>query len=389
MENIIFLVKKFLTAFFIFVLSIYFLTSAGRTPYDYFTRLSSAFLTGKYYLSQNPVWLNELINIGPGKYTFVNPPIPAIIAIPFVWIFGNAFQQQYLAHLVGALSIIVVWTIAQKIKRDIKLSIWSSLLLGLGSIFWFLSATGSVWYLGQVTAVFFILLAINESLGRKRPFLIASFLACAFFSRLQLILSLPFFIYLTFRDSVSVKKIVSFSIPIALFFAAYFIYNFLRFGNPLQNGYTLIAGILNEPWFNKGQFSIQYIPNHLYLLFLKLPIFLKSFPYIQPSWAGMAIWITTPAFIYALKANIKDRVNIASWITILLVGLVNFSYGSTGFTQFGYRYAVDFYPFLTLLTIKGAAKTGIKWHHWVLLILSIAVNLWGVLWINKFGWVSF
>jgi len=365
------------------------LTSAGRTPYDYFTRLSSAFLTGKYYLSQNPVWLNELINIGPGKYTFVNPPIPAIIAIPFVWIFGNAFQQQYLAHLVGALSIIVVWTIAQKIKRDIKLSIWSSLLLGLGSIFWFLSATGSVWYLGQVTAVFFILLAINESLGRKRPFLIASFLACAFFSRLQLILSLPFFIYLTFRDSVSVKKIVSFSIPIALFFAAYFIYNFLRFGNPLQNGYTLIAGILNEPWFNKGQFSIQYIPNHLYLLFLKLPIFLKSFPYIQPSWAGMAIWITTPAFIYALKANIKDRVNIASWITILLVGLVNFSYGSTGFTQFGYRYAVDFYPFLTLLTIKGAAKTGIKWHHWVLLILSIAVNLWGVLWINKFGWVSF
>jgi uncharacterized membrane protein len=124
-------------------------------------------------------------------------------------------------------------------------------------------------------------------------------------------------------------------------------------------------------------------------MFLKLPIILKDFPFIKPSWAGMAIWITTPAFIYALGARLKDKINILSWISILSVGLVNFSYGSTGFSQFGYRYAVDFYPFLILLTIRGVSKTGLKWHHWLLLFVSIMVNLWGVLWINKFGWVSF
>ena len=316
--------------------------------------------------------------------------MPAIIATPFVLAFGyNNFQQQYLAEFIGALSVVLVGIISQKIKRDKKLLIWSSLLFGLGSIFWFLSATGSVWYLGQVTGVFFILLAVNEALGKKRVFLISLFMSFAFFSRLQLILSLPFFLYISFKNNLSLKKAALFLIPLASVLAAYFIYNFIRFGDLFQNGYTLIAGILKEPWFNWGQFSLQYIPGHLSLLLLKLPIFLNKFPYVEPSWGGLAIWITTPAFIYAFAAKIKDKVNIISWVTIILVGLINVSYGSPGFTQFGYRYAVDFYPFLTLLTIKGVARTGLKWHHWLLLILSIAVNLWGVIWINKFGWVSF
>lgn len=373
---------------FIGILTTYFLTSGGKTPYDYFTRLAASFLHGKYWLTDNPPWLSELIKIGAGRYTFVNPPVPALLAVPFVFLFGGVFQQQYLAEILGAASVVIVGIVSQKFKEDKKLFVWSSLLLGLGSIFWYLSATGSVWYLGQVTAVFFILLSINECFGKRRPFLVSLFLLFAFFSRLQLILSLPFFAYLVFKDKISLRKIILFAIPMIAFAIVYSTYNFIRFGNPLQNGYTLIPGILNEPWFNKGQFSIQYIPKHLYLLFIKLPIFLKTFPFIEPSWAGMAIWITTPAFIYAMLARLKDKINILSWITIFLVGLVNFSYGSTGFSQFGYRYAVDFYPFLTLLTIRSIAKTGVKWHHWLLLSISILVNLWGTVFVNKLGFVG-
>jgi hypothetical protein len=59
-----------------------------------------------------------------------------------------------------------------------------------------------------------------------------------------------------------------------------------------------------------------------------------------------------------------------------------------GWTQFGYRYAIDFYPFLTLLTIKGVTKTGLRWHHWLLLFIGILVNAWGVIFINKLGFVG-
>ena len=60
------------------------------------------------------------------------------------------------------------------------------------------------------------------------------------------------------------------------------------------------------------------------------------------------------------------------------------SHGTWGFTQFRYRFAVDFYPFLFLLTVKGIGNE-IKWHHKILIIIGILVNLWGVLIIQRFG----
>lgn len=384
--------KKFIFFLFIFflTLTIYYLTSAGKTPYDYFIRLADAFIHGKYWLSENPPWLSELIPWDNNtKFFFVNPPMPAFLAVPFVFIFGKYFPQQYLAHILGAGGVILTILLAFRIKKDIKTAIWSGLLIGFGSIIWYLASTGSVWYLGQITAYFFLTTALLESLGSKRPFLVGLLLSGAYLSRLQIIFSLPLFAYLLSQKKFDLKIIVRLLLGVTPFLIIYSTYNYLRFGNLFENGYTLIPGILKEPWFNQGQFSFYYIPIHLKVFLLGLPKISDKYPYIWPSWAGMAIWITTPAFVYSLRAKIVENTVKLTWLTVLLIGLLNFSYGSIGFSQFGYRYAVDFYPFLMFLTIKGVARTGLKWHHWLLLIIGVVVNLWGVVWINKFGWVSF
>ena len=382
--------KKLALIFFIIVFSIYFFTSAGKTPFDYFTRLSDSFLDGIYYLTENPPWLSELIP-ADGKYFVVYPPMPALLSIPFRFLLGNLFEQQYLGHILGAGMVILTMLISWSVKKSKGLAIWSGLLIGVGSIVWFLSATGSSWYLGQVTAAFFLTAAIYESLNRKRPALIGIFLGAAYLSRLHTILSLPFFLYiLTGKDWF--KKYFYLGLGILPFVVFNSYYNFIRFGTIFDKAYFLLPGILGEldrPWFAKGVTNIAYIPDNLRAMFWSFPKILKGFPFIQPSWAGLAIWITTPAFIYSLFASLKERVVKFSWLSILLIFLVVASHGGTGWAQFGYRFAVDFYPFVTLLTIKGVAKTGLSWHHWFLLILGIIVNLWGVLWINKFGWVSF
>ena len=64
-------------------------------------------------------------------------------------------------------------------------------------------------------------------------------------------------------------------------------------------------------------------------------------------------------------------------------------HGGTGWAQFGYRFAVDFYPFLFLIIANNFQGCKLGRVHWLLLFVSIFVNLWGVLWINKFGWVGF
>ncbi len=60
-----------------------------------------------------------------------------------------------------------------------------------------------------------------------------------------------------------------------------------------------------------------------------------------------------------------------------------FTFAGTGFAQFGYRFSLDFMPFLFLLTIKGMGEE-LSWHQKALILASVVVNLWGVVWINKF-----
>lgn len=383
--------KKFLLPIFVLTFMIYFLTSAGKTPHDYFTRLSSAFLQGRYYLTEKPSWLTELIPVRPNKYYVVYPPMPAIVLMPFTFLFGENFPQEYLAHILGAGVVILTIKLSFLIKKDKILAIWSGLLAGLGTIIWFLSATGSSWYLGQITAAFFLTAALVEALDKKRAMIIGLLLGAAYLSRIHTLVSLPLFLYLV-KGKSWIKTCFKLSLGIAPFILFNFSYNFVRFGVIWDKGYFLLPLILNElntPWFAKGVTNLAYIPNNLKTAFWSFPKLLSHPPYIQPSWAGLAIWITTPAFIFSFFAPTKERVVKFSWLATLAIFLIVASHGGTGWTQFGYRFAVDFYPFLIFLTIKGVARAGLKWYHWLLLSFSILVNAWGVIWINKFGWISF
>lgn len=372
----------------IFTFVIYLITSSGNTPYDYFVRLADSFLKGKYYLIDNPHWLNELIPLSGNRYAVVYPPGPALILMPLVFFFGNAFPQQILAHFLGAELATIIAQIAFLKSGKMSHFVWFFLLAAFGNILWFLSSNGSVWYLGQVSGAFFLTATIFESLKNKRPIFVSIFLGMSILSRLQTVLALPLIVFLN-KNNLTKKNILNYVIPVGILMILYGFYNKVRFDSFFQTGYSLIPGVLDEPWYSKGIFHLSYIKNNLKVMFTSLPIFKSEFPYIIPSWAGLSILITTPAFIYLFLAKIKEKENLFAWISLLLVALVTFSHGGTGFTQFGYRYAVDFYPFIFLLVINSLKNKKLVYHHWILLIISIIVNLWGVLWINKFGWVDF
>lgn len=373
----------------LFVFIIYYLTSAGTTPYNYFVKLAVAFTNSQYYLSESPPWLNELIPLGDNKFAVVYPPGPSILIMPLVYLFGPEIPQQLVAHFLGALLSLVVAKIAWIKTKSKKVFIWFFILTAFGNITWYLSSNGSVWYLGQVAGAFFLTASIYVSLSKKNILLASFFLAMAFVSRMQTILALPLIMYLNLHDKPSFTKLFKLGLPLVLAVSIYGFYNYIRFGSPLETGYDLIPGVLEEPWYLNGIFHFSYIENNLRVMFASFPIFKNTFPYITPSWGGLSIWITTPAFIYVLFANLKENANKFALVSLILIALVSFTHGGTGFTQFGYRYAVDFYPLLFYLLIDGIKNKGLKWHHWVLLIIGVIVNLWGVIWINKFDWVSF
>ncbi len=381
--------KKIIGIVFILTLIVYFISSPGKTPYNYFVYLAQSLVQGKLYLVNPPSWLNELAPAGGNLYV-VYPPMPALLLLPFVTFFGQAFEQQWLAHMLGAGGVTLSYMLARALNKSEITSLWVCILTGFGTIVWYLASSGSAWYLGQITAFFFVMAALVESQKKKRAFLVGIFVGCAYLARLQTILALPFFLFvLGVKDKkLQITKIIKILIPVFIFVSLNALYNLLRFGSLFDKAYVLIPGVLDEPWYSRGLFHPGYIPRHLKTLFWSFPRVHTKFPYFSPSWGGLAIWITTPAFILIFKAPLKKTITYITWFTIIAISLVIFMYGSTGFSQFGYRYAVDFYPFLIFLIILGIHSKP-KAYHWLLLAISIAVNLWGVLLINKLGIVGY
>jgi hypothetical protein len=266
-------------------------------------------------------------------------------------------------------------------------------LFGFGTIFWWLASVGSVWLIAQVIATFFMFLALHESFNKARPLLIGLFVGASYWCRLPTILGVFFFagLILTRQPAKEWKakfrsalpSLIKLAIGVGIFVLFNFAYNFARFGTFFDEGYWLIPGIQTEPWFSQGLFNLSYIPVNLVPFLLGLPsVSLNPLSVVIPM-TGLAIWFTTPAFIFALKSKIRDAVTVWSWVAIIAIALVIFTKGLSGW-GFGYRYAVDFYPSLFVLTLKGMGAK-LRWYHKVLIIIGIVVNLLGVVAVNRFN----
>ncbi|OGE24475.1 MAG: hypothetical protein A3J42_02635 [Candidatus Dadabacteria bacterium RIFCSPHIGHO2_12_FULL_53_21] len=393
------------TALFLFLaifalsFAVYFLTREDSpTPFNNFVRLADAFLHGRLYLTSDVSWLE----IAPfdGKYYIVPPPFPAFLILPVVAVFGLSTNQTLISIFFGSLNVSLAFLAARALSKSRSVQLWTAAMFGFGTIHWWVATTGGVWTFSHTVSATLLFAAILLTLYKSRPFFTGAALGASYWTRLPTILSLPFFVAMyadewyrrggdpSLYKRVNLRPLIWLGAGTGIFILLNTGYNMLRFNTPFDISYYLIPGILDEPWFQKGIFDFSYIPRNLKVIFGGFPKFIDGFPYVTPSWSGMAIWITTPAFIYALFAGIRNKLAIGCWLSILLVATANFCHGTWGFSQFGYRFAMDFYPFLFLLTVRGIGND-IRWHHKVLISIGILVNLWGVLWINKFGWVSY
>jgi hypothetical protein len=253
----------------------------------------------------------------------------------------------------------------------------------------------------------FTLLAIRACQRDVHPVLIGLVFAGAVFSRLTVLLAAPFFLayfidraareedgdplpfghlradrprfWRTRIDPAGVFELVSPATGALIAIAAlYLLYDDLRFGSPLQNGYALIPGLLQEAQYQHGFFSVVNIPRTLYALLLSGPVQVGDFPWIQSrELGGLSIVLTTPLFLWAIKARRPDWFSVGCWLAVFLVLGPILLHADPGGAQFGFRYAQDVYPFLLLLTVRGLGGR-ISFEAWVAIVIGFAVNLWGM-----------
>ena len=190
---------------------------------------------------------------------------------------------------------------------------------------------------------------------------------------------------------------MAFLIGAVVFIPITFYYNFLRFGSVFDTGYTRVyqsyassnLGYSIQKMWNPDMKSLNYfdvraIPYHLYTM-LVMPPEIKDLNIFRskPSPFGMGIIFTSPFLLLALIPPFKKKLEKISLLGALPVALLVFSHYAQGWVQFGYRFILDFILFLMMIL---AIRFKATYVSMTLLLISITVNYWGVLWGIKLGW---
>src|SRR5262249_44628762 len=157
--------------------------------------------------------------------------------------------------------------------------------------------------LGQLAALYFVLVS---------PHMLAAGVcfALAAGNRTEVFLIAPIFAWLIIiaRPKEAWKRSVGlFVAPAVVLGVLTLIYNYERFATPFDFGYARIPGVLDEPWYQHGIFSIHAIPlNAREMLFEPWRV-LDKFPYFRPSGFGGSIFLSSPVLFLLFRSARDDR----------------------------------------------------------------------------------
>ena len=372
-------------------------TSREPTAFDYFVRLADAFLHGRLYLLEAPSWLNELVPGGGGWYV-VYPPVPALLLVPFVAVFGSDFPQNVASCLFAGITVGLAWLLFGRFALTVARRLMLTAVFGFGTVFWYVAEVGSAWYLGHVCAVLFSTAAVLLALDRRWPVAVGLFLGLAAISRLPVALASPGVLLLLLGigwpirlpadRKRALRTTIAFGAGMAVLIGLYFLYNLARWGTLMDQGYTLIPGVLEDPIYaDHGIFSIEYFQRHLYAVFLQSWRYVDDPPFLQPDWRGLSLFLTTPLVLWLLRARLQDPRVLGSVVAIALVSIPVITHGNVGLAQFGYRFSLDLQVFLFVI-LATVFERGMSALAWLAALASIAICAYGI-WAISINFVSF
>ena len=321
-----------------------------------------------------------------GRRYSIEAPMPALLMLPAVMLWGTAVNQTLFAVLLCGVAVGAGWEIQRRLAVPVGTRVWLCGFLLLGTDLLWCAIYGDVWFIAHLASAAFTLLALAELLGSKRPWLVALWAFCAMESRFALVMAIPVYGALLFFDAPPAerrRRILVYAatlVPCALLWIGY---NEARFGVPYDIGYTLFyhQDQMGSP--AGSPFALSHVPLQLYSFFVRFPDTIAGAPYLVPTYSGVALTWTSPALVLAFFARSPWRLVAAMWAATVLVALPSFLYYTWGFVQFGMRHALDFEPFLFVL-MALAVRRGIGPIGAILCTWSMLAGLWGVWYWTRF-----
>jgi hypothetical protein len=466
--------------------------------YDHFEWQALAFLEGKAAIrypvgpsgtSLGNSFFQDVLPVvttdGVARGLVPFPPLPAVVLMPFVALWGLATNGQLVFAIIGGIDVGIAWWMLGRLPIRTWVRVAATVFFAFGTVFWYAAQIGTTWYQAHVLAVGLALASIAVALGAdreaalreddlfeevddpgldrsgawraalaalrpdRRQFLAGILFGLACTSRLTVVFAAPFFLLVGgggswFRRGWSAA--LGAGIPLGLLV----VYNLVSTGQAFHPGYQHLYELeatfypalnYNLDWLIEDP---RYLPQNLGIMLLNTPVWMPTevpsavgmgdalctaasdvrglfnpnCPLVLPRDTGMSILLTSPAYLLAIPALRwgygLSRLVTGAALAVLIVAVVNLMHFSQGWVQFGYRFSNDFVPWALLLVAIGleriaayrssrrddadsSSKGGLRARlpgiaglgvavAVALIVVSVAVNLWGTIWGDALGW---
>ncbi|MBK8257122.1 MAG: hypothetical protein IPK82_31180 [Polyangiaceae bacterium] len=399
--------RKIALGLYVLVTTACFLTAAPErlrvhTPANHFALLAEAWLNGRLDLGgPPPVYTgNNDFAYYDDKHFVSFPPFPAVILLPFVKLAGGAEKlkdgQVFLWFAgIGPVFLFFALERLRACGRSARSMIENAALaavFALGTVYWFVAVQGTVWFAAHVIGVLLACVYIFAAIEAHRPVLAGAALVLGFATRTPLALMGFLFLFEAWEASRSEgderwkwlgKRVALFGVPIVLGLALVAWHNRARFGDAFEMGHRYLTVVWRgriEKW---GLFSYHYLGRNLAVMLTSLPYTKTAAAPFQVNGHGLALWVTTPVYAWALWPKQTGRFFWSVAATAGAIALLDLMYQNSGWVQFGYRFSCDFAPLVFVLIAMGGRS--FKAPFWVLAAWGILVNGFGALTFDRAG----
>ncbi len=339
----------------------------GPSQFNYYAYLSDAFLHGQLNLRLIPGSVHDLVFFGQQYYLYW-PPLPAIIMMPLVGIWGVNINDYLFTLFFASLNVALVAHLLHTATNHKVVNLSSNkiglltLFFSFGTVQFGLAPMGQVWSTGMILGFFFVALSYLAAItldGWKAFFFTGLAIAAAFLTRNTLFLPgiWPAYQLIKSHWHKGFRYLVGGSLlasaPILLAVVGMLLYNFARFGSPIDFGlnYHLMAPRFLNDYQLYGAFNLYYLPKNLFYHFISYPL-----PLRPDSVEGGSLFLLSPVFFGLFWGLVRYRRNLSTWILLLTIIISYIPMGllmGTGWVQWGPRYSLDFTIPLLLLTSLG------------------------------------
>ncbi|HEY4055869.1 MAG TPA: hypothetical protein VGM39_04645 [Kofleriaceae bacterium] len=348
------------------------------------------------------------------------PPLPTLLMLPGAIISGRNANDVIPTLLVAALILPLGLLLLRRLveaklsTRSLADDLWLVALLAFGTVLFFSSVQGKVWFTAHVVGVALALVYAWASIEARRPIIAGLALGAAALTRTPMAFMFPLFVFEAWRmaarsvgDAVvgsepeasasgklnlkagrvavrqaMLKPLVRFAIPVAGFAIIGMALNYARFHSFTEFGHSYLEVRQQAQIEQFGLASYKYLSRNLAVALALLPEPVKQAPWIQISGHGLALWFTTPLFLTLLRPRDKTVLHAPLYATIALVALPSLLYQNSGWVQFGYRFSLDYTVFLIMLLALGGRP--LRKVGKLMIAFGIAVNLFGAITFDRY-----